>query len=274
MKKIKIYLAGVFALALTISCSKDDDQNQSSDNEMLRTSSVIEQINENDFQAGTETASDNSSLRTSGLASSSTVAPCATVTASSLTTFPRTFTIDFGTGCTHNGLTRSGILTITLSGPLMQAGSEMTITRNNYFINGYHVEGTVVYLNQTTNPSIPQWTRTVTNGVLTTPSGLVYNHSGQRTVRQIEGAGTLVLGDNVYEVTAGSHTITRPNGTTLTSTVITPLIKQYACLYISQGVLHLEGTVLNGDLDYGNNTCDNQAVFTNSQGQSTTINLW
>jgi len=152
-------------------------------------------------------------------------------------------------------------------------GSTMTIERENYVVNGYQVEGTVSYTNQTTG-DVPQWTRTVTDGEITTPDGGVYTHSGTRTIRQVAGAATpLVLTDNTFEVIAGTHTVTRPNSTTLTATVTTPLIKHATCANISAGVLHLEGTFLDGDLDYGDGTCDNVAVYTHVDGTVHTILL-
>jgi hypothetical protein len=82
------------------------------------------------------------------------------------------------------------------------------------------------------------------------------------------------LGDNIYAVISGTHTVNRPNGSTLTSTIVQPLIKKYACNYISQGQLNLQGTVLNGILDYGNNECDNLATyFHNPNGVTYNVNL-
>lgn len=274
MKKV-IFISLFFGTALlNLSCNKEDVAGSISDVDLLTASAVSDYATESDFQAAMESANDNGSLRYGDAATSLTsVAPCADVTFSG-STFPLTITIDFGAGCTNNGITRSGILTIALTGPLMQSGTEMTIQRNNYYVNGYHIEGSVYYLNQTTDTAIPEWTRTITNGHITNPSGAVFVHSGTRTVRQTEGVGTpLLLADNVFEITAGSHTVTGPSGNSLTGTITTPLIKKQSCEYISQGILHLDGSYLDGDLDYGNNDCDNLAVYTHSDGQSYTIHL-
>jgi len=72
--------------------------------------------------------------------------------------------------------------------------------------------------------------------------------------------------DNIYERTSGNHTITRQGGSSLNLTVVEPLIKKYACNHVSQGQLDLQGSVLDGILDYGNNVCDNQATYTHSNG--------
>ena len=106
----------------------------------------------------------------------------------------------------------------------------------------------------------------IPNGKITNLAGVVFNHYGARTVKQTAGVNTLILADNIYEITSGNHTITKTGGTSLSVTVVEPLIKKYACSHISQGQLDLQGSVLDGILDYGNNTCDNLATYTHSNG--------
>ncbi|RZJ30080.1 MAG: hypothetical protein EOO48_05905 [Flavobacterium sp.] len=223
-----------------------------------------------------ETANDESTLeaRPGSLSETSTIS-CATITKTSVgNEFPMTFNIDFGLGCTHNGVTRSGMITVTYTGFFLTNGSQMIITRNNYVVDGYQIQGTVTYTNQTTDPGTPQWSRTVTNGQITTPGGDVYTHTGTRTVRQTAGVGTpLIMADNVFEVSSGTSTVTREGGATLTATITTPLIKNASCSYISEGVLHLEGGMLNGDLDYGTGACDITAIYTHADGQQYTVIL-
>ena len=276
MKNLKMYF---FALVLVsfISCTKEDEKTVDNvDSEMVSANITADFTSELDFNAGIDVANNNSSYSSKTTNETSTIPACATITVNNTTpgVFPKIFTIDFGTGCTQNGVTRSGILTITLSNYVLSNGSTMTIERNNYYVNLRKIEGTVVYTNQTTNVTIPQWTRTITNGQITFQNGAVFTHSGTRTVRQTAGVSTVILGDNIYEVISGTHTVNRPNGTTLTSTVVQPLIKKYACNYISQGQLKLQGTVLNGILDYGNNECDNLATYYhNPNGQTYNVNL-
>lgn len=270
-----MYFFALLAISLT-SCNKEDETPDNVDSEMVGANITADFTSELDFNSGIDIASTNSSYSSRGTNEVSTTPTCATITVNNTTpgVFPKIFTVDFGTGCTQNGVTRSGILTITLSGYVMTNGTTMTIERSNYYVNLRKIEGTVVYTNQTTNASIPQWTRTVTNGKITLQNGAEFTHYGTRTVRQTAGVTTATLGDNIYEVISGTHTVNRPNGTTLTSTVVQPLIKKYACNYISQGQLNLQGTVLNGILDYGNNECDNLATYThNPTGQVYNVNL-
>lgn len=282
MKNLKSYLFGAIAILslslVFVSCSDDADETTTTvDQELLVANAEIDFSNELDFNTGMEVANENASYSSRNESSSESLSPvCATITVDNSTpgSFPKTFTIDYGTGCLHNGILRKGIITITFSDYFINTGSTMTIVRtDNYYVNGRKLEGTVVYENLTTNSSLPKWSRTVTNGKLTTLAGGVFTFYGTRTVQQSEGVGTLTLGDNVYEIISGNHTVNRPNGTSLTVTVLETLIKKFACNYISQGKLNLQGTYLNGVLDYGDNTCDNQATYTHSNGNVYTINL-
>jgi hypothetical protein len=263
---------------LFLSCSKDDNEETPNlDQDLLVANSQIDYANEVDFNTGLEIANDNSVYTARNASNSETSnSNCATITVDNANPgeFPKTFTIDFGAACTFNSITRSGTLTITFSDYVINYGSTMTIVRgNDYYINGRKLEGTIVYQNETTNSNIPQWSRTITNGKMTTLTGGVFTFSGNWTTQQTAGVGTLTLGDNIYEIISGTHTINRPNGTTLTMTVLETLVKKYACNYISQGKLNLQGTFLNGVLDYGDNTCDNQATYTHSNNQVYPINL-
>ena len=276
MKKLKSYVfSGLIILSFTfVSCNKEDIN---VDQELLAANAQIDFGNELDFNAGVDVANENSSYsdRNSG-AFESLSATCATVTVDDPTpgVFPKVFTVDFGTGCLHNGILRAGVITVTFSNYFIEYGSTMTITRsNNYYVNNRKLEGTVVYENITTNTAVPKWNRTVTNGKLTTLTGEIYTFYGTRTVQQTECVGTLTLGDNTYEVLSGNHTVTKPNGNTLTVTVVQTLIRNYSCNYISQGQLNLQGSFLDGILDYGDNTCDNQATYTHTNGNVYNVNL-
>jgi hypothetical protein len=280
MKNLKLCFMGFAVVLITVfsSCNNDDESSDSSfdDSDLLKVSNVLDRINELDFDSGMETANDESSLSSRTLNQNQTsFASCATVTQTSVgNDFPRTFTVDFGSGCTTNGITRSGMLIFTFSGFLLTAGSEMTIERSNYYVNGYKVEGTVTYENLTTVPGTPQWSRTVVNGQITTPDGLLYTHSGTRTVKQTAGVNTpFILSDNIFEISSGTATVTRPGGSSLTATITTPLIKEQSCSFISEGILHLQGTFLDGDLNYGDGDCDGTAVYTHSDGQTYTVQL-
>ncbi len=260
------YLVASFALTLFafISCTKEDVTTPpaTDNNSAVVASASIDLINELDVQTGNQVSFDNLTSRKTKKAVPTS---CSTVTMDPVTTtFPKTYYVDFGVGCTTNNITRKGKLKITFSNNITETGSTMTVERINYYVNGNKAEGKIVYTNTTVNANTPQWTRTVTEGIFTTAT-CVYTNSGSHTIKQTAGVATaLSLEDNTYEMTDGTHTVSKQNGDTLTLTVLEALVKNYNCDYISKGKLTVQSILLNGVIDYGTGECDNKATYTQS----------
>lgn len=254
--RILLMTVVAFSSLQFISCTKEDSL-QATDSAPIVASVSIDVANELDIQTGTQVSVDKLTAKQTG---KSLTASCATVTMDPQTsTFPKTFYVDFNTGCTLNSITRKGKLKITFSGPVTETGSTMTIERIDYYINDNKVEGKITYQNTTT--SAPQWTRTVTNGKFTDTKGNVYQNSGSHTIKQTAGTSTLSLQDDTYEMIEGNHTVTGNNGK-LILTVIESIVKKYSCDYVSKGKLKVESSLLNGTIDYGTGDCDNKATYT------------
>lgn len=274
MKKTFFLLLTICTTGLIyVSCSSNnDDTNNQTDVSSVGASIAIDATNEMDIKTGLLISSTTSPT---SKPTESTPGICAiiTVTQQNVNSYPKVITVDYGTaGCTDNLLTRKGKLKITLSGPIITTGSKMTIERIDYSINGIKLEGTIEYTNTTTVATVPQWSRKVTNGKFTDLVGRVYLNAGTWTTKQTAGVDTpYVLTDNVYEITEGSYIITAASGATLTLTVQESLIKKYSCEFISKGKLKIQGGLLNGVVDYGNNDCDNRYTYTHENG--TTYNL-
>lgn len=273
MKKTLLILGISFFF---FSCTKEEQlANALTDTDLLLVSEKSSFADNLDINYSSQVTDDYDSYN-SNRTSQSTQATCAVITIDNATpgVFPKTISVDFGSGCTTNGITRSGTLTITIDNYVTENGSTMTIVRgNDYYVNGYKVEGTLTYENITTDPNIPAWNRDLTDGKITTPAGAIYTYTDTRSIQLIEGASTLTLTDNVYKAVSGSRTVYRPNSTFLTCTVITPLIKSFSCAHISEGSLDLQGSYLDGILDYGDGSCDATATYTHSDGNIYTISL-
>jgi len=270
MKNFSLAFCSLLVFSFTFnSCTKDEVVNFTDTNSIVA-SATIDGINELDFQTGTQVTFENAlSKNASATNVKSLLGACAVVTIDNVTpnSFPKIITIDFGTGCTTNGITRKGKLKITLSGLVSTPKSTMKIERENYYVNGMKVEGVILYTNETTTAAVPQWSRTITNGKLTSVDGSVYFNSGSHTIRQTEGASTpLILADNTYEMISGDHMVSKENGAKLTLSVAAPLVKKYDCNYVSKGKLNVKGPLLNGTLDYGNGDCDNKLTYTHENG--------
>lgn len=274
MKKTAFFIATICLTAfLYVSCSNDHNENTTTtDLTDLGVSIAVDTSNEMDLNTGLLV----STTSTTGKTTETSASVCATITVTTTDGgYPKVYTADFGTaGCKDdNNLTRKGKLKITLTGPVTTAGSKMTIERIDYSINNLKLEGTIEYTNTTTVATIPQWTRKISNGKLTDLQGKTYTNSGTYTTKQTAGVDTPVFSDNVYEITEGTHTVTGTNGNTLTLTVKEPLIKKYSCLFISKGQLKIEGGILNGVVDYGNNECDAIYTYTHENGSSFTLSM-
>ncbi|WP_029272173.1 hypothetical protein [Flavobacterium sp. KJJ] len=270
MKKTIFLFLTICASALTyVSCSKDEVANQT-DTTAVGASVAIDAANEMDINTGLL-------VTNTGATAKPAAGTCATITVTTPTgqSYPKVFLVDYGTaGCADNQLTRKGKLKITLSGPIINTGSKLTIERIDYSINGIKLEGTIEYTNTTTVATVPQWSRKVTNGKFTDLQGRVYTNSGSHTVKQTAGVDTpYVLEDNVYEMTEGTHTVTTEKGATLTLTVQETLVKKYSCLYVSKGKLKIEGGFLKGVIDYGNGDCDSNFTYTHESGISYNLSM-
>ena len=274
METFQKILLVFFITTIFISCRKDEVETKV-DKDIVVANFESDYFAENDIASGLEGAQNQNGYAGRTAATYSSLS-CSTIQLISggPTNFPLKFKINFVAGCVNsNGITRSGSLIVELSNYVTTPGSTMTIERENYYVNTRKVEGTITYINQTTNTNIPTWKRTVTNGKVTKVNGDVFLHSGFRVVKLINGAGTPTLLDNVYHIMEGNHTIQRSNGTQLTATINETLVKPFICHHITQGTLGLQGTFLNGILDYGTGTCDNQATYTHSNGNTFNITL-
>jgi hypothetical protein len=271
MKKTIILLLTICATGFTyISCSNnEDDKTNQADVNSIGASIAIDATTEMDIKTGLLISSKTSSTLKSA-ENISGICGTVTVTQQSADSYPKVFTVDYGTaGCADNQIVKKGKLKITFSGPITTTGSKMTIERIDYSITGIKLEGTIEYVNTTTIATVPQFSRKVSNGKFTDLAGRVYLNSGIVTIKQTAGVATpFVLDDNIYEMPEGTHTVTAQNGETLTLTVQESLIKKYFCEFISKGRLKIQGGILNGVVDYGDNDCDSKYTYTNENGTS------
>lgn len=190
-------------------------------------------------------------------------ASCATVTVTPSTpgVFPKTMTIDFGSGCTGpGGVTRKGKIIAVFSNRIHIAGATVAISFDNYYVNNFKVEGNVTFTNN--GGTGLNFSRQVSNGKLTYPDGTTYyNYTGSHTLSQTAGAGTLTFVDDEFSIT-GNGTTTSSAGNSLAVTITTPLLKKNSCHNVSGGVEQFTYNTISGSLNFGDGTCDNQALVT------------
>ncbi|WP_207510851.1 hypothetical protein [Longitalea luteola] len=194
--------------------------------------------------------------------------PCVTITATpNDTTFPKTVTINYGDGCLcRDGKIRKGKVVLYFSGPLRKAGSVLTITLQDYYVNRAHIEGVKTITNLSADGAV-KYSVNIEGGKITWPNGRGFTYDGTKTVAQIEGAATLACKDDVYSI-EGSTQIKYANGVTVTKETDSPLIKPVACFWITSGSLTITiiDRVLQVDFGTGG-SCDNKALLIWAKGQ-------
>jgi hypothetical protein len=279
----------IIACALTITGCKKDSNNSPSNGanddstavSMSGSSAISDNAYNDVLQTVIEGGSDNNiaymvsqasrgTVETNGTHQSVSVngissLTCATYTLSpaDVSTFPKTLTVDFGAGCTSNdGILRKGKITYILTGKVLMPGTTISATFTSYSVFGYQLEGTYAITNTSTMAGV-SFTTKVTGGKITFPNAVYYNYSGDKTITMTAGMGTPAdLTDDVFSIT-GSNSFSSSFGNTLDVTITTTLSKAYTCHNVGSGVISFTyNKKLNGTLDFGNGTCDNQATIT------------
>jgi len=177
----------------------------------------------------------------------------------------KTVLVDFGAGCKDAaGITRKGKLSIAYLGDFPNMGSQLTMTFDNYFMNGYKLEGTKITSTKALIP-IPvsiEFNSQVKNGKLTWENGKITQldatHVKKITLDQKTNEITM-------EVTGSSKGINRA-GTNFLGAITNTLIFKDECLI--QGItLASKGTYVfafgdkSVEVDFGNGTCDKKMTL-------------
>lgn len=202
-----------------------------------------------------------------GTLSPDSTSRCFTVTVSPKTrgVFPKTATIDFGTGCLgKDGKMRSGKIISVYTGPVFVSGNSVTTTFDNYNVDSFKIEGTHTIQNKSTANKF-SWSVTVAGGKITnTQNNFWRKWDGTRDHEQVSGNDTpLNLLDDSFSITGGA-TGSNSNNNSWTSTITQPLIRKFTCRWIDSGKVQITRNS-NPDaatLDFGDGTCDAKAAIT------------
>jgi len=184
---------------------------------------------------------------------------CATLTDSGEGVYPRTVVVDFSTGCTGpNGITRSGVVTLVVTGDLLNTeGATWTATFENFGVGNRTVNGTKT--RTFTGPNgAGQPTYSFTTDVNIVRNGASFAREASGTAVWLAGYDTEECFDNVVQ-RDGTATVTGPQGGTRTRT-FTAVVHDQLCGYPVSGTVHIERPGPDVHLDYGDGTCDNLAT--------------
>ena len=270
--KTKVFLM-MTALALFsfFSCTKDTNPIEQASADLVDDDAVTQDAYE-DVSATVDNATlimENLGLLKGDFESGVVLADsCPTITIST-GTFPKTITIDYGTGCSgFNGSTRSGKIIITASDRRTVVNATRTVTFDNYYFNGIKIEGTKEFKNlgPNSNQNI-EISDKLTDGKLTLPDGKTIQRSFVHKREWITGWATKTIWDDECLIT-GTATGTNINGVSYTNTIQTALDWKRVCEFIVSGSVKFERTGVEPVvLDYGSGVCDN--IATVSRGSKT-----
>lgn len=184
---------------------------------------------------------------------------CATLTDSGEGVYPRTVVVDFGTGCTGpNGITRSGVVTIVVTGDLLNTeGAQWTATFEDFGVGNRVVNGTKTRTFTGTNPA-GQPTYSFNTVLDLVRNGMAFSRNASGTTVWLAGYATEDCFDNVIQ-RDGTATVTGPEGGTRTRT-FTAVVHDQICGYPVSGTVHIERPGPDVHVDYGDGTCDNLAT--------------
>jgi len=229
----------------------------------------------NDAFKVTEDAMKENGLEKSGASLSSIYNNCATVTLNPPvgdTTFPKTLTIDFGsTNCTDAyGVARRGKVIATTTGYYRDAGTVVTITTQDYYVNDYKVEGVKTVTNNGLNSNGQTYfTIDISNATITFPDGDIVTYESNRVRTWVVGESTNFLNnglngmlDDEYDITGTASGINR-EGRAYTMTITSPLRAAILCRWIKQGTVEIQPEDLHlRTVDFGSGDCDREATVT------------
>jgi len=265
-------VAAVFALIL-IGCSDNESvvtETQEQDfTEVVRSSEIDEASETMDDIAidayEAQEANENTVGRTTGVETYE-LPDCVTITVIAEEN-SRSITIDFGSeGCEVRGNILKGVIMLSYTRDPEAQEILISKTLEDFYFNDKNILGSKTLLKQRSNTNgNPQFTKTIDITVIW-PDGAEASRNGTKYREWIEGHGSGVWSDNVFEVT-GQWSSTFKNGNTRAYTVIIPLRREVICRFFVSGSLDVERTNISGVFDYGEGDCDNQATFANADGE-------
>jgi hypothetical protein len=190
---------------------------------------------------------------------------CVSVTIDTVNS-PRTLTINFGTSnclCVDSRYRRGKILA-SWNGKYRDAGTVVTISYDNYFVNDNQIKGT----HKTTNMGLNNaghlvYLIEVNGSIVKANNGGTITWASTRSREWIQGSHTpLNIQDDVYAIT-GSASGTTASGQTYAIAITQPLLRWMNCYWFESGKIEVTPAGrLARTLDYGSGGCDNKATVT------------
>jgi hypothetical protein len=246
--KSRIILTLFIALALA-SCRKEKE---AIDNTTASDNNIAENYFSDMFKVVDEVSSNTDGIRDISIG-------CIDTILIDTTSSPKRITIDFGTdNCTGYDLrVRKGKIHVTYTGRYRETGTVITVTPENFTVDGFLLQGTKTITNQgpDANGNIA-FSINVQGSVTAPANAYTTSWNSQRTRTWVEGADTPTIWDDEYLIT-GSATGVNRFGESYSMTITDALRAVVGCRWIVSGRLQL--TPANAEtrtIDFGNGDCN------------------
>jgi len=284
MKKAFLFLLFVIIaiFSANISCTKNDAVAPAEDElSQVQKASVIEAV--------LQKADDNINKEISMLENlnyvvpalkSTEAEPCATkitIETPANSKFPKTITLNYGTGCTDaEGNLRAGKVVVHITGPYWEKNTVRHAKLVDYKYNDLKIAGDRHEINKGPNDK----------GYIVFEvkhSDKVWNSEGELLVERdwnrirTCNRGTDLTTNNDDEIWVTGSAKEFNNGKEVTKEITTPLYRKISCQHFQSGVIttfHKKELV--GKFDYGTGDCDTKATWTNARGvvKEITLKTW
>lgn len=179
--------------------------------------------------------------------------------------WPKTVTINFGDGCKgKDGKVRKGKIVSIYTKAAFMPGSVVSTTFVGYQVDSLSISGTHKVTNTSTAKRGSFHIEVINGKVTNNNTGFWREHESDREFTQLDGWFSVLNPlKNGYKITGTTHGI-NSNGRTWKTQTERPLLRKFDCMWISKGVLDVwrNGNSTAATLDYGDGTCDDQAVLT------------
>ncbi|MCX6322511.1 MAG: hypothetical protein NTX93_12035 [Bacteroidia bacterium] len=179
-------------------------------------------------------------------------------------TSPFSITLDWGTGCLYgDGITRSGTISMTLSGLMTEKNSVATMKIENFIADGMKISGTtkITYLGPNTGNNWPRYS-IFSEGKIEFSDKSVVSYRSESVRLQAEGTKTTAITDDVWRTEIQSASGVNKDGTKWSGKTTKVMIKKGDCKWYNSGTFVI--TPEKGDvktIDFGDGTCDNKATM-------------
>jgi hypothetical protein len=193
--------------------------------------------------------------------------PCnATITIEtpSKTKFPKTITLDYGTGCTDSlGNFRAGKIIVHITGPYWEKNTVRQSKLVDYLYNDLKISGDREEINKGANEKgYIVFEVKNTEKIWNSKNELLIERNLDRTRICNRGADLKTNEDDEVWVT-GKTTVNR-NGKETDQVITTPLYRKPTCQHFQSGVITtFVKKVKTNWLDYGQGNCDDKATWSN-----------